>query len=282
MKSFKTFLKEAAVRGVSAKAQAAEDRAFKQLGAKLGPTSKAIVSPAGFDAGFPDFAYRVTTKDNTVIDLHYEYKADYKAQMGSMRDWHFDGRKFSTPDSKSESKAELIQIMNDTPEAIKNGKRLLSDLKKYFPGVTKLFSGSMTVEKDKETRKAMAKEFAGYTDNYQIAQISSGVMGKKIIDHYKTKFTKNLKRGSKASLLFMFLKDKVWLVDVNGSLSTAHKAEIADMMGLSRLDDLKGLEAKLEVRIQPRGLNSPSKPASIDAMASYRLAKAPAGGGKII
>ena len=54
------------------------------------------------------------------------------------------------------------------------------------------------------------------------------------------------------------------------------------MMGLSKLDDLKNLEAKLEVRIQPRGLNSPNKHASIDVMASYRLAKAPAGGGKII
>lgn len=282
MRTFRTFIKEAAVRGVSAKAQAAEDNAFKKLGKQLGAGSKAIVSPAGFDAGFPDFAYRVTTKDGTVIDLHYEYKADYKAQMGSMRDWHFDGRKFSTPDTKSESKAELIQIMNDTPEAVKNGKRLLSDLKKYFKGVTKLYSGSMTVERDKDTRKAMAKEFAGYTDNYQIAQISSSVMGKKIVDHYKSKFKKNLKRGSKASMLFMFLKDKVWLVDTTGTLSPAHKAEVAEMMGLSGLDDLKALEAKLEVRIQPRGLNSPSKPASIDAMASYRLAKAPVGGGKVI
>ena len=80
----------------------------------------------------------------------------------------------------------------------------------------------------------------------------------------------------------MFLKDTVWLVDTTGTLSPAHKAEVATMMGLSKLDDLKNLEAKLEVRIQPRGLNSPSKPASIDAMASYRLAKAPASGGKII
>ena len=80
----------------------------------------------------------------------------------------------------------------------------------------------------------------------------------------------------------MFLKDKVWLVDTSGSVSAAHKAEVATMMGLAKLDDLRNLEAKLEVRIQPRGLNSPSKPASIDAMASYRLAKAPAGGGKVI
>ena len=203
--------------------------------------------------------------------------------MGSMRDWHFDGRKFSTPDSKSESKQELIDVMNGTKIAVENGKRLLGDLKKYFhKDVNKLYSGSMTIVKDKDTRKALAREFAGNTRDYQIAQISSAVMGQKIIDHYKTKFKKNLKRGSKASLLFMFLKDTVWLVDTTGTLSPAHKAEVATMMGLSKLDDLKNLEAKLEVRIQPRGLNSPSKPASIDAMASYRLAKAPASGGKII
>ena len=80
----------------------------------------------------------------------------------------------------------------------------------------------------------------------------------------------------------MFLKDKVWLVDTAGVVSNSHKIEIAQKMGIERLDNLKNLEAKLEVRIQPRGLNSPSKPASIDAMASYRLARAPAGGGKII
>lgn len=282
MKSFKTYIKEAAVRGVSAKAQAAENNAFAALGKKLNG-SKAIVSPAGFDAGFPDFAYRVKMKDGSSIDLHYEYKADYKAQMGSMRDWHFDGRKFSTPDTGSESKQELIQVMNNTKVAVQNGKRLLSDLKKYFSkDVTKLYSGSMTVIKDKDTRKAMAMEFAKGTDNYQIAQIQNSSMGQKIIDHYKTKFKKNLKRGSKGSLLFMFLKDKVWLVDTSGSVSAAHKAEVATKMGLAKLDDLRNLEAKLEVRIQPRGLNSPSKPASIDAMASYRLAKAPAGGGKVI
>lgn len=283
MKSFKSFLKEAAVRGVSAKAQAAENNAFESLGNKLGSESQAIVSPAGFDAGFPDFAYRVKMRDGSVIDLHYEYKADYKAQMGSMRDWHFDGRKFSTPDTGSESKQELIQVMNDTTVAINNAKRLLNDLKKYFSkDVQKLYSGSMTVIRDKSTRKAMAMEFAKNTDNYQIAQIQSSSMGNKIIDHYKTKFKKNLKRGSKGSLLFMFLKDKVWLVDTAGVVSNNHKKEIADMMGIDRLDPLANLEAKLEVRIQPRGLNSPSKPASIDAMASYRLARAPQGGGKVI
>ena len=283
---FAEFIEEAAVRGVSGVALAAEADAFNALGQLLGPNSRPIVSPAGFDAGFPDFAYRVGMNDGTTIDLHYEYKGDYKAQMGSMRDWHFDGAQFLTPDLTSESKQELINIMNNTKIAVDNGKRLLADLKKYFhKDVKRLYSGSMTIVKDKSTRKALAQEFANNTRDYQIAKISSSVMGKKIVNHYKTKFKKNLKPGSEASLLFMFLKDKVWLVDTTGKISSEHKAEIAEiagMMGLAKLDPLKNLEAKLEVRIQPRGLNSPAKPASIDTMANYRLAKSPAGGGKII
>ena len=280
---FAEYIEEAAVRGISGVALAAEGTAFNALGQLLGPKSSPIVSPAGFDAGFPDFAYRVGMNDGTTIDLHYEYKGDYKAQMGSMRDWHFDGAQFLTPDLTSESKQELISIMNNTKIAVDNGKRLLADLKKYFhKDVKKLYGGSMNIVNDKSTRKALAQEFANNTRDYQIAKISSSVMGKKIVDHYKTKFKKNLKPGSQASLLFMFLKDKVWLVDTTGKISNEHKAEIAGMMGLAKLDPLKNLEAKLEVRIQPRGLNSPAKPARIDTMANYRLAKSPTGGGKII
>lgn len=282
MQSFKKFITEASVaRGVSSAAQAAEVKAFKKLGEKL-KGSKVLVSPAGFDAGFPDFAYRVTTTTGKVIDLHFEYKADYLAQMGSMRDWSFDGNKFSTPDAKSESKQELITVMNNTPEAIKNGKRLLGDLKKHFDSsVSRLYSGSLTVIKDKDTRKALAREFAANTKNYQIAAIKDGTMGDKIISHYRNKFKKNLKSGSSGSILFMMLKDTVWMVDHEGSIVNADLLQVADMMGLDKLDKLSGLSAKLEVRIQPRGLNS-AKPASIDTMASFRLASVPRLGGKVI
>jgi len=267
-------------RGVSSAAQAAESRAFKELGKRL-TGAKELVSPAGFDAGFPDFAYRVMV-GGKVIDLHFEYKADYLAQMGSMRDWSFDGTKFATPDTTSESKQELISVMNNTPEAIENGKRLLDDLKKYFnPGVTKLYSGSLTIINDKDTRKALAREFAANTKNYQIAAIKDNSMGDKIISHYRNKFKKNLKSGSKGSILFMMLKDTVWMVDHEGSITNSDLLLVAGMLGLKKLDDLSGLSAKLEVRIQPRGLNS-AKPASIDTMASFRLAAIPRLGGKVI
>jgi hypothetical protein len=286
MQSFKNYITEVAMaRGVSSKAQAAEVKAFKLLGEKLSKKKdvkvQPIVSPAGFDAGFPDFAYRVTLNSGKVIDLHFEYKADYLAQMGSMRDWSFDGSKFSTPDTKSEAKQELIAVMNDTPKAIQNGKRLLNDLKKYFdPKVSRLYSGSLTVISDKDTRKAMAREFAANTDNYQIAAIKDSSMGDKIIDHYKNKFKKNLKSGSRGSILFMMLKDTVWMVDQEGSITKSDLINISEMMGLETLHNISGLSAKLEVRIQPRGLNS-AKPASIDTMASFRLVAIPRLGGKV-
>lgn len=268
-------------RGVSAKAEAAERSAFKQLGDKL--KGQAIVSPAGFDAGFPDFGYRIELENGKVVDLHVEYKADYKAQMGSMRDWIFDGRKFVTMDRKSESKQELLAVMNNTPKAVENAKRLLNDLKKYFsPAVKHLYSGSLTVIKNKDERRIQTQEFAKGTDNYQIAAISDSNLGNKILDHYKTKFKKNLKAGSDANILFMMLKDKIWMVDSTGSLSADEMKEVASRFGLDKLDQLSNLTAKLEVRIQPRGLNSPNKPTSIDVMASFRLAAAPAGGGKVI
>lgn len=267
--------------GVSAKAQAAEKSAFEKVKKLL--NGKVIVSPAGFDAGFPDFGYRINLANGKTIDLHFEYKADYKAQMGSMRDWIFNGSKFITTDLQSESKQELIAVMNKTPKAIENAKRLLDDLQKYFSkDVKSLYSGSLSIIKDKDERRIMTQNFAKNTSGYQIAAITDTTLGNKIIDHYKTKFKKNLKGGSDGSILFMMLKDRVWVVDTNGSVTSNDMKEIASRMNLEILDNLSNLTAKLEVRIQPRGLNTPGKPTSIDVMASFRLANAPGGGGKII
>ena len=200
-----------------------------------------------------------------------------------MRDWIFNGTKFYSPDTKSESKQELLAVMNSSSTAVKNGKRLLKDLQNHFdPSVKELYSGSMTVIKDKATRRAMATLFVEATDNYQIAKLAEQSMGRQIITHYKTKFKKNLESGSNASMLFMMLKDKVWYVDKSGMLSKLEEDEVAARMGLKKLDKLSNLYAALEVRIQPRGMNSPNKMVSIDAMASFRLASAPSGGGKVI
>ena len=285
MLKFTTFLTEqqdqAVMRGVSAKAQAAEKSAYNKL--LTSTAAKSLVSPAGFDAGFPDFAFRFKLTSSKTIDVHIEYKADYKAQMGSMRDWIFDGRAFSTPDTGSESKRELIYILNNTPLAIQNGKRLLTDLQKYFSkDVNKIYSGSLTVISNKDERRIATQNFAKNTTNYSIAAISDAKLGDQIVKHYKTKFKKNLKVGSQGAILLMMLKDTVWLIDTDGSVTDADMADLAKRFKIDKFDDLKNLTAKLEVRIQPRGLNSPGKPTSIDVMASFRLAGAPQGGGKVI
>ena len=99
-----------------------------------------------------------------------EYKADAKAQMGSMRDWIFDGSKFITPNSTPE-KDDLIAIMNSTPDDIRNGKRLLVDLKKYAdPRINKIYSGTMTIENYKDKRRHKLTNFANNTENYQIVR----------------------------------------------------------------------------------------------------------------
>ena len=187
-------------RGVSANAQKAETDAYKKVG-KILTTGKSLVAPAGFDQGFPDFAYRVTLKNAKKIDLHFEYKANNKAQMGSMRDWKFDGKKFYTPAMDNESKEELIYMMNNTPEAINNGKRLLHDLQKYVSkNIRELYSGSLTIIKEKDERRILLEEFAKNTANYTVATVQDAALGKKIIDHYKKKFKANLETGSDAKI----------------------------------------------------------------------------------
>lgn len=282
MLTFEGFMAErASIRGVSAKAFEAENKAYRKLKTKL--RMRAFQSPAGADAGFPDFGFSLILKSGRRIDAHIEYKASAREQMGSMRDWIFDGSKFITPDKNSNTKQELIALMNGTSEAKKNGKRLLGDLKKYVSRqIVKIYSGSLTVIKDKETRKTATREFAAKTKNFTIAKISDKTLGNKIIDHYKTKFRKNLKAESDAHILMMMLGNELWYIDTIGRVSAAEMSEMAAMFGVDKMNKMTGLVANLEVRIQPRGLNSPSKPASIDVMANFRLGGKPTGGVKVI
>jgi hypothetical protein len=258
-----------------------EINAFNKLKNMLG---SAIVfqAPAGADAGFPDFGFTLILP-NKKINLHIEYKNAHTAQMGSMRDWVFDGNKYYTNDKNSEQKQELLTIMNNTPDAIKNGKRLLSDLQKYFSSQVKsIYSGAMTVIKDNVARKAAAKNFANSTKNYQIANIANSTLGDKILTHYKSKFKKSsTKFSANGHVLIMMIKDEMWYVDKSSNVTDADIKMIASFLGIKSLNKLSGLVAALEVRIQPRGLNS-DKPASIDVMASYRLKGKPTGGQKVI
>ena len=161
---------------------------------KLGKDASAFASPAGFATSFPDFGFRVNVGDKK-IDIHVEYKADAKAQMGSMRDWQFDGKKFITPNPTPE-KTDLIKIMNESADCVRNGKRLLKDFKSFFdPSVDRIYSGMLSVESNKDMRKSKMQRFVKGTKNYQLANIDNTTMGNHIIDHYKNKFKKEVKIG---------------------------------------------------------------------------------------
>lgn len=261
---------------VSSAAARAEIKAFEKVSKKLGKP-EAFARPAGFETSFPDFGFRLNIGGKKV-DLHIEYKADSKAQMGSMRDWIFDGIEYSTP-SDSEEKQDLIAIMNQSTTAITNGKRLLKDLQKYADTKIKsIYSGTMTVEKDQQSRRLKLENFAKNTENYQIAKINDTSMGDKIIAHYKKKFKKSQKRDADASALLMMIGDDIWLVDKTNHYTTEVDKSIAAMLGAKSLPKMGKMQAQLEVRIQPRGLSAPGKPVSIDVMASFRLSGGLSGG----
>jgi len=267
--------------GISSNAQLAEKLAFEKLSKKLGDTT-AFAKPAGFDTGFPDFGIRMIV-DGKKVDLHIEYKADAKAQMGSMRDWVFDGTRFTTPDTKSDEKNDLIDIMNSSPECVKNGKRLLSDFKKYSdPKITRIYSGMMTVERDQKERRKKLENFAANTNNYQLAKIQDASLGKKIIEHYETKFKKSKKPDADYSMLMMMIDNEIWYIDDAGTASKELKLKILERLGARSIPVLSNLGAALEVRIQPRGLSAHGNPVSIDVIASFRLSGKPNSGLRII
>lgn len=257
-------------------AMQAEIKAFDLLSKKL-VGAKAFAKPAGFETSFPDFGFRLMMGGKKV-DLHIEYKADAKAQMGSMRDWIFDGREFSTP-SDSDEKQDLIAIMNESPTAITNGKRLLKDLQKHADSkIKKIYSGTMTIEPNKDERRRKLEAFAKATDNYQIAKINDTSMGDKIISHYKKKFKKSQKSDANVSVLLMMIGNKLWVVDKTTGYTSDMDATIAAMLGGDAIPKISKIQAQLEVRIQPRGLSAPGKPVSIDVMASFRLSGGLTGG----
>jgi hypothetical protein len=263
-------------------AHQAEINAYKKLSKILG-NPKAFAEPEGFSTGFPDFGFELYI-DKKQVDIHIEYKADHKAQMGSMRDWIFDGKKFATSDQYSNADKEtLIAIMNADSECKKNGIRLLKDFKQYFDKrVLKIYSGMLTVVSDKKERRAKLIAFKQNTANYQLAKIENAVLGQKILDHYHHKFQKSIRGSADHSILMMMIGNEMWFIEEKGSLSSDAKQKVAERFGVKNFAVMNQLKANLEVRIQPRGLSAPDKPVSIDVMASFRLAGKPSAGTTVI
>lgn len=251
------------------KANTAEVEAFKKMKKLLG-NPEVIAEPMGSASGFPDFGFRLPI-DGKKIDIHVEYKLDSKAQMGSMRDWHYTKAGFHTTDTENDEKLALIDIMNSSAEAKKNAGNLLKIFKKHFyHTVTDIYSGMLTAIPEKKTRRRHLILAIEYMESYQIAKISNTTLGTAIITHYKKKFSKSKKQGADGSILLMMIGNSLYLVDKDPAIRGTTISKLEQVFG-GKLPALTGLQAALEIRIQPRGLSSSDKPVSIDVMASFRL-----------
>ncbi len=255
-------------------ADQAEYDAYNKLYKRLmKPT--AFVKPAGSKDRFPDFGFRIMVEGKPV-DLHFEYKSDSRAQMGGMRDWVFDGRKFATKDTLNPVKEVLINIMNDTPASIAGGTRLLKDLQKYFDKrVTKLYSGTPTIEADRVKRLEKLEKFQMNTQSYVIANISNEQLGVQLIDNYKRKFEQSVRKSAAHSILFFVIGKELWFVDQLGDMPQALD-HVANKLGITAIPEIKHLKANLEIRIQPKAS------LTFDTIANFRLSGKPSSGAIVI
>jgi hypothetical protein len=256
---------------MASNANAAEEASFKKIQKMLG-NPEVFAKPAGSAAGFPDFGFNMKLNGKTYC-LQFEYKMDPKAQMGSMRDWIFDGNEF-TSNTINDEKENLLAVMNESKPCIKRGKEILKEFQTFGDKRIKKISSSMlTVEKDQKARRANLMNYVdGKKTDYQLAKINDGSLGDSIIDHYRTKF--NISRNRQAdggNILFMVIGDQLFYVEKTSNVRQADVDAFAKYFNTDKFVTLNNLSASLEVRIQPRGLNSPGKPVSVDVMASLRL-----------
>lgn len=270
-------------------AEIAEKEAFEKIKKRL-PVQQVFAQPAGSATNFPDFGFRINVNKKNV-DLHFEYKADALAQMGSMRDWVFNGTKFVGSASAAEldpEKEQLLAVMNGTPNAIKEAKRLLGDLKQYYsPKVTNISSGCLGVISDKNERKKQLFNFSTNISSTMIANISDRSLGEKVREHYHKKFHANLNEDADYSVLFFMVGNTIWFVEETGNLDEASKKLIPPYFGATNIHVLPPLVANLEVRISPRPGKAASDPKAfwssstnphIDVMANFRLKQKLSGG----
>jgi hypothetical protein len=164
--------------------------------------------------------------------------------------------------------------MNHSKPCIKRGKEILKEFQTYGDKrISKIYSGMLTVEKDQKVRRAsLMKYVGGKKTDYQLAKISDSAMGDTIIEHYRTKFNKSLNRQANGgNILFMVIGDQVFYLMKTSNVSQPDVDAFAKYFGVNKFVTLSNLSASLEVRIQPRGLNTPGKAVSVDVMANLRL-----------
>ena len=282
--------KKALYESVNTAAFQKEVAAFNALEDLFGYDAMAIIAPQGAGAGFPDFAFRTKSPEGKTIDVHFEFKADNKAQMSSMRDWIFDGRKFSTKAVDDADKELMLLAMNNNQEIMSNAKRLYKDFNDVakemnLGSVPVLSSGLLTnLSSDFNVRKEFTKAVINRTEKQQMGSIKGG-FGPSMINFYKKKFKKNVRGSADGSILLFMIKDRVWLMDTLGNVNDKEIKDIARSLGHRDFDrrlNANNIDANLEVRLSIRPGSTPISKAKMDPQAAMRLRKAPPGGTKLI
>ena len=267
-----------------------EVAAFNALEDLFGYDAMAIIAPQGAGAGFPDFAFRTESPEGKTIDVHFEFKADNKAQMSSMRDWIFDGRKFYTKAVDDADKELMLLAMNNNQEIMSNAKRLYKDFNDVakemnLGSVPVLSSGLLTnLSSDFNVRKEFTRAVINRTEKQQMGSIRGG-FGPSMINFYKKKFKNNVRGSADGSILLFMIKDRVWLMDTLGNVNDNDIKQIAQSLGHRDFDrrmNTNSIDANLEVRLSIRPGSTPISKAKMDPQAAMRLRKAPPGGTKLI
>ena len=264
-----------------------ESRAFEKIRTILPKNSRQISKPSGFDNAFPDFGYRVYIGDMRV-NLYFEYKANYLAQMGWIRDWAFKNQQFSSNSAlKADDKMQLLNIMNANREAITNANTMLEAFKKHYSSKVKDLSSSTLSVIEKDLRRINLMNFFNHISNFGITNINSNHLGNILIEYYARKF-RSLVTTSTAkdyNVLFIMIDDSIWLISDD---KPKLRSKILPLIFSGQINQLTNLDVQLEIRIQTKpGKEKIIKDPSVyikglDPMASYRLKRKPIGGLKII
>lgn len=236
---------------------------------------KSFATPSGASADFPDFGLR-TTIDDIVIDLHFEYKQSRYAQMGSMRDWVFDGEQFTSPADNDDTKHMMLLAMNSSPECIRSAQDMLLQFQQYCDADISFIGGAMLNHiKDMDERRAKLDAFKTAVSSFTIANIKGEDLGEAMMNHYRSKFEPRPKAD--VSYLLMIIGNQIYVVERDGpALQADTKKKLCDLIGCDSLPNMQPPTASLEVRVQPIGIGGGR--AKIDPMASFRLKSITPGG----
>jgi hypothetical protein len=210
---------------------------------------KPFVTPRGKDVGFPDFAFTINV-DGKVVDLHFEFKMNRLAQMGSLTRWTFNGTKFLGAVGDNDSAGMLLELMNGSDVCIASAKRVLKRLSKAFDTeFDTLSSGMLKAFNGHERRQGLLKLYKE-AEGFTLANIADVSLGQMMLNHYYNKFKPRPKAD--VSVLLFMVGDTIGYIAADGDYTPAIQKAVAQALGVSRVPLIKPPVVTLEVRVQPK------------------------------